>query len=126
MKLTSGKVLTLTVATVLSMNALAGDGDQRGEMRTSVEAEMRIMDTNKDGKISAAEHTTGAKQMFKGMDGNHDNRVTVAEMDATHKTMKAAGHGHTDIKASAEKSSAEKIKVADQNGDGILTAKEHE
>ena len=127
MKLTSGKALTAAIAMALSLNALAGDGtDQPGEMRTSVEAEMRIMDTNKDGKISAAEHATGAKQMFRGMDRNKDDRVTASEMDAAQQTAKAAGHGQTDLKHSAEKSSAEKIKVVDSDGDGALTAKEHE
>jgi Ca2+-binding EF-hand superfamily protein len=129
MKFTSGKFLTVAIATALATSAFAGDGeDHHGKMHGSVKAEMRIMDTNQDGKISATEHAAGAKQMFQGMDVNRDNRVTAAEMDAAKKRMKQpadASHRPADQRHAAEMSSADKIKVVDTDSDGVLTAEEH-
>jgi Ca2+-binding EF-hand superfamily protein len=79
----------------------------------------KMMDTNGDGKISRAEHAAGAKKMFAQCDANKDGIVTATEMDAA---MAAQG----EKPSAGDKSSAEKIKVIDQNGDGRLTALEHE
>jgi Ca2+-binding EF-hand superfamily protein len=79
----------------------------------------KLMDTNGDGKISRAEHAAGAKKMFTQCDANRDGIVTAAEMDAA---MAAKG----EKPARDDKSSVEKIQVIDQNGDGRLTAAEHE
>ena len=77
------------------------------------------MDANADGKLSPDEHAAGAKKMFDTMDVNKDGTVTSGEMDAAHE--KVAGQKAT----KADLSSAEKIKVVDTNGDGVLTAEEH-
>jgi Ca2+-binding EF-hand superfamily protein len=79
----------------------------------------KMMDANGDGKISRAEHAAGAKKMFAECDANHNGIVTAAEMDAAMAT-KGEKLGKDD------KSSAEKIQVIDQNGDGRLTVAEHE
>lgn len=129
MKFTSGKILAVAIAAATTSAAFAGDSQgTQSEMQSSVEAEMRVMDSNKDGKISAAEHSAGAQQMFQSMDGNQDSRVTPVEMDAAQKTLKAAdaSHGRENGKGTAEMSSIDKIKVVDKNGDGVLAAKEHE
>ena len=53
------------------------------------------------------------------MDANRDGKVTAAEMDAAYEKV-------TGKKAStSDMSAADKIKVVDTNGDGILTAAEH-
>ena len=77
------------------------------------------MDANADGMLSPDEHASGAKKMFEMMDVNKNGAVTSGEMDTAHE--KVAGHkaANTDL------SSAEKIKVVDTNGDGVLTAEEH-
>jgi Ca2+-binding EF-hand superfamily protein len=79
----------------------------------------KMMDTNGDGKVTRAEHAAGAKKMFTECDANKDGVVTAAEMDAA---MAKRG----DKAMADDKSSAEKIKVIDQNGDGKLTAAEHD
>jgi Ca2+-binding EF-hand superfamily protein len=84
-----------------------------------VDAHFSAMDTNSDGKLSPDEHAAGARKMFNTMDANKDGRVTAAEMDTAHE--KVAGKRATQ----ADLSSAEKIKVVDTDGDGILTADEH-
>lgn len=98
----------------------------------------RTMDGNGDGMVSATEHATGARAMFEKMDANGDGNVTTAEMDAGHAKMKDrddAMHGmKAGEKAKADKamdhgmkmSSAEKIAEMDSNGDGMLSASEHE
>ena len=78
----------------------------------------KMMDTNKDGRISRAEHADGAKKMFTQCDANRDGIVTAAEMEASTTAMR--GQAGVD-----DKSAAEKIQVIDQNGDGKLTVAEH-
>lgn len=85
----------------------------------SIDTEFAMMDTNKDGKISAAEHTAGARSMFEKMDADKDGKVTAAEMASGHKAVT----GHAAKKS--DMSAADKIKVVDSDGDGILTADEH-
>lgn len=82
-------------------------------------SEFRGMDSNHDGKISRDEHAASAKGMFATMDADKDGRVTAAEMDAAHERV-------TGQKAKAgDMPAAEKIKVVDKDGDGVLTADEH-
>jgi len=83
-------------------------------------AEFMHMDQNKDGKVSAAEHAAGARAMFGTMDANRDGIVTAAEMEAGHKAV--TGHAH----GMGAMSAADKIKMVDADGDGKLTAAEHD
>ena len=83
------------------------------------DAEFTMMDTNKDGRASAEEHAAGARQMFDAMDANKDGNVTAAEMDAAHERVTGAKANKTEMTA------ADKIKVIDKDGDGILSAAEH-
>ena len=82
-------------------------------------AEFTAMDTNKDGKVSADEHVGASRKMFVTMDANADGKVTAAEMDAAYQRVTGKKAKKTDM------SSADKIKVIDTDGDGILTAGEH-
>jgi Ca2+-binding EF-hand superfamily protein len=103
-------VLTCCLALVALPAVFAGgDADKH----------FKMMDTNGDGKVSRAEHAAFAKQMFLKCDANHDGIVTAAEMDAS-----AVAQGEKTSKH--DKTSAEKIQMIDQNGDGQLTAAEHE
>ncbi len=45
---------------------------------------MMKADTNKDGVITKAEHTTQANSMFAAMDTNKDGKISSAEMKARH------------------------------------------
>ena len=83
------------------------------------DVEFMKMDTNKDGKVSANEHAAGAKQMFDAMDANKDGKVTAAEMEAAHERVTGRKATNSDMSA------ADKIKVIDTDGDGVLTAEEH-
>lgn len=100
----------LLLAMLLSPAVMAGDGDKA-----------KMMDTNADGVVSTAEHSAGAKKMFDAMDANHDDNVTAAEMDARHQAKAKDGKA---VKTGT--SSADKIKTIDTNGDGQLSAAEHE
>lgn len=103
------KVIIISGLT-LSLGAIADN---------NADAQFKMMDTNSDGKLSPDEHATGARKMFDTMDANHDSKVTAAEMDVAHQKIAGAKAKKTDM------SSAEKIKVVDTNGDGILSADEH-
>jgi hypothetical protein len=145
----------------LAVPAYAGGG--KGPHGGGGHDAFKMMDSNGDGKISAAEHDAGAKKMFEMMDANKDGKVTADEMQAAHEQMMGmmgekpmGGHamgkttgggtaaGDKTVPSTAEKpvtekgpmdkggagahgmSAAEKIKVIDTNGDGVLTAAEHE
>jgi Ca2+-binding EF-hand superfamily protein len=130
MKFPAAKTLSIAIATVLFGTAIAEqkahDEMSGPDSKGAVEAEMKIMDTDKDGQISATEHAAGCQQMFQGMDANQDNRVTAAEMDAAQPPIKSQDASHGQEKGHThEMSSTEKIKVIDTDGDGVLTAQEH-
>ena len=105
MKISEKIGVALSMATLLSFAAMAGDPPK--------------MDTNGDGMISASEHAAGSQQMFDTMDANKDGNVTAAEMDAHHQTRMNEG------KSTMPMSSADKIKSKDTNGDGQLSAAEN-
>jgi Ca2+-binding EF-hand superfamily protein len=79
----------------------------------------RGMDVNHDGYISRDEHAAAAKGMFAAMDASKDGRVTAAEMDAAQERVTGRKAKTGDMAA------ADKIKVIDKDGDGVLTADEH-
>jgi Ca2+-binding EF-hand superfamily protein len=112
-------------ALAVSCAAFAGGAHPAAD---AASAEVKMMDTNKDGYVSPAEHATGAKKMFGQMDADHDGKVTAAEMDVAHKKMQGEMKGHQESapeNTGREMSSADKIKVVDANNDGTLTAQEH-
>lgn len=106
----NSKMFALIAGALVSLQALG---------HPDVEKEFSAMDADHDGKVSAAEHAAGAKAMFDKMDANHDGKVTAAEMTAAHKAI-TGQHA-----AKSEMSAADKIKVVDTDGDGVLTADEH-
>ena len=77
------------------------------------------MDTNKDGKVSAEKHAAASKKMFAMMDANRDGKVTATEMTGAYPRFTSKKARKSDMFA------AEKIKVIDTDGDGILRAEEH-
>lgn len=114
----SMKYRTWMVTAALSATA-AWAADQTPFAKRA-EAEVKSMDTNGDGKVSPEEHAAGAKRMLETIDANKDGKVTAQEMDAAHERVTGAKAGP------GEMSAAEKIKVIDADGDGVLTSAEHE
>ena len=86
---------------------------------TVIGKEFAMMDTNKDGKISAKEHRAGAKTMFEKMDASRDGTVTADEMAAAYKAVTGK------VKQKTDMSAQDKIKAVDGDADGKLTAAEH-
>jgi Ca2+-binding EF-hand superfamily protein len=106
----------------LSGVSVAADTPHMGHaVPSSAEAEVQMMDTDKDGKVSASEHALGAKAMFDAMDKDKNAVVTPAEMDAVQKATSRPG----DTPAGSKLTSAEKIKAVDTDHDGNLSADEH-
>jgi Ca2+-binding EF-hand superfamily protein len=105
----------------LTSVAAAADTPHTGHaVPSSAEAELQMMDTDKDGKVSASEHALGAKAMFDAMDKDKNAVVTTAEMDSVQKSK--ARPGET---SPGKLTSADKIKVIDTDHDGDLSADEH-
>jgi hypothetical protein len=114
------------------------------------------LDTNGDGHLSRAESAAGARRSFLQMDANRDGFVTAAEMDAAQAQRQEAairfrssppddpardpGSGaaradgsvsphdvaNAQGAASTERDSAGRIRLADRDGDGRLSAAEYE
>ena len=127
MKLSS---IGYVVGFALATSAYAGGG--------SGQAEMKMMDTDQDGSISVTEHAAGAKKMFGKMDADGDGIVTAQEMGAAHKDMPTHSEQSetvssrqpeprtSDASGKPLKSASAKIKAIDTDGDGTITAAEHE
>jgi hypothetical protein len=107
----------LTIACALVLPSLAFATDEAGA--DAIDARFKAMDLDGDGRLTPAEHAAGARRMFVAMDANGDGKVTAAEMDAAQEKITGRKAGPSDM------SSADKIKVVDADGDGILTADEH-
>jgi hypothetical protein len=92
--LMAGVVLVASVAgaNVFAHEKTMGDMDM-----------MKMMDTNHDGMVSAAEHAAYAKMMFDKCDTNHDGMVSKAEMAAGMKMMHGMGMGMQDMTNSMKK-----------------------
>lgn len=110
------------LALTISTSAFAGGANahEGHAIPPSAAAELQMMDTDRDGKLTAREHAKGARSMFDAMDADRDGSVTAAEMDAAHK-----GHNMGEKAAAGKMSSAEKIRTVDTNKDGKLSAEEH-
>ncbi len=106
------------VALLLAGPAYAHDKGDHDKDHHNAGNEIRMMDTNRDHKITADEHAEGARKMFAQMDANKDGKVTVDEMESCQAKMGFKHHG-------GEMSAADKLKVVDGNHDGVLTADEH-
>jgi hypothetical protein len=109
----------IALAAVPARIALATKPEQLG----AASAGIRRLDGDGDGKLSRAEHAEGAKKAFEAMDTNHDGKVTAAEIDAAHARVKDRRPSRS-MKAAAL-TGADKIKLMDRDGDGIITLAEH-
>ncbi len=130
-------LLCVVGGVALATTAYAGD---ESYSKGSGNAELQMMDADHDGSVSADEHAAGAKQMFQKMDADGDGIVTAQEMTAAHKDM-PTGRAESSAESSSEsatgtasrlgkserpKSAASKIKTIDTDGDGTITAAEHD
>ena len=134
MKMSPMKMLVIASSVVLAASAYAGDDESK---HGSGHAELQMMDADQDGSVSSTEHAAGAKKMFEKMDADADGIVTAKEMGAAHKDMPTARSDESSSetntgtasrigKSDRPKSSASKIKAIDSDGDGAITAAEHE
>src|SRR5260221_10346167 len=83
-------VIGLTVAGgfIASQAAFANDDMKKEDGKMMMRDDMMAkMDTNHDGKISAAEHAAYPKRMFDNADTNHDGMLSKDEVEAAHKKM---------------------------------------
>jgi Ca2+-binding EF-hand superfamily protein len=119
--------MTAMCGLALSSYAIA---NEKGTHTGMVGSEMKMMDTDNDGKITRDEHNSGARKMFEMMDSNKDGKVTATEMDAAREQMMGkksdrAGDKMADKTGKAMMSSQDKIKMIDTNNDGAISAEEH-
>ncbi len=82
------------------------------------EDRFKEMDSNSDGRVTAAEHETAAATKFGAADANKDGSLTKGELTGFMVDEK----GKSGRKA--EKKSDKKISKLDANGDGVLTQQE--
>jgi Ca2+-binding EF-hand superfamily protein len=109
------KSLLSLILITFGMTCFAHGGGMDG-----MDKKFKDMDTDHDGKISAAEHAAGAAAMFNMLDGNHDGKVTADEMQSHMNNMEMGKKMKHE-----EMSAKDKIAKIDTDGDGALTAQEH-
>jgi Ca2+-binding EF-hand superfamily protein len=107
-------LLAISLCTGLTLASVAFAADD------SVTAQMKAMDTNGDGMVSANEHADYARAQFQAMDADHNGQVTVAEMDAWRKAQIKGK-----APANLQPSSVTLIKSLDSNNDGTVSAEEY-
>jgi Ca2+-binding EF-hand superfamily protein len=76
--------------TVSSRQPEPGTSDASGKPLKSASAEIKAIDTDADGAITAAEHEAGSKKMFGKMDKDGNGKLTAAEIQAGHDRMMTA------------------------------------
>lgn len=115
------------LALLCSLSAAVAGANERGDR-------FKSMDADGDGMVSASEHAAAVKKMFGEMDANGDGKVTAAEMDAMHGMrgmqgmhgMKSGSRSDSGKAMGHAMSSSEKIAKMDTNGDGMMSASEHD
>jgi Ca2+-binding EF-hand superfamily protein len=108
--LIAGAVLVVSMAAsnVFAHEKMMGDMDM-----------MKMMDTNHDGMVSAAEHAAYAKMMFDKIDTNHDGMVSQTEMTAGMKMMQGMGMHKGKMGNDHDADDSMKKSGAVKNGDGM-------
>ena len=124
-------------------------GTPMGSGMMVMPATMGMIDSDRDGSISAQEHAAAAKAKFDRLDVDGDGRITAAEWSAAHQAMPrggagirrgqgmagagmpampgmaAGGMGMGAMGMGPWHSSAEWLGLMDRDGDGRVSAAEH-
>jgi EF hand domain-containing protein len=80
---------TVTAAEMsAAQERVTGKKAQPGDMPAA--DKIKVIDTDHDGALSAAEHAAGSRTMFDAMDADKDGALTEAEMAAGHAKMMPA------------------------------------
>lgn len=87
-----------------------------GGVRAAIAARIKALDSDADGRISAAEHDAIGQNAFAKMDRDGNGNVSVAEIDA----MRSAA-----ANAQGLPTAVEVMARVDSDGDGQLSAAEH-
>jgi Ca2+-binding EF-hand superfamily protein len=59
----------------------------QGDKKMSASDKIKVVDTNGDGQLSAAEHAAGSAAMFDKMDTDHNGSLSAAEWKAGHAAL---------------------------------------
>ena len=82
---------------------------------------IKAMDTDGDGKLSAAEHAAGAKEMFGKMDKSGDGNLSKTEMNEGHDKMMSKDKAMKDD-AWKDKEKGTSADMTDHSGHDAATA----
>lgn len=104
------------IRTCFLMVAVTLAGSAVAQAPESIEDRFQGMDTNRDGRVSAEEHTAAAQAMFKQLDADLDGKISVDEMRLARKAMN---------ESVTEEQARQAIASMDKNGDGKVDAEEH-
>ena len=99
-----------------------GKGGGMGHGMGGPGAMFAMADEDGDGTVTRAEFTAMTAKHFDQVDADHDGKVTRAEADAAHKVMMAAMGGR--MKGRMEGAMGERLRSADKDGDGAISAEE--
>jgi hypothetical protein len=95
----SNSLIAAALVVALPLGAFAGDKDKtQAPMGTAAKAQFDMLDTNRDGRISAAEASSDSKIVFSTADKNGDGYLDGAEY--SHRDMVNDSMPRTDVPAS--------------------------
>ena len=121
--LKAGMLFVLMAGLVsLGANAQAPGGNKDRQQPPSTEELIKMMDSNKDGKLSKEEVKGPLKDDFSKIDTNKDGFLTKAELDKAPKPESKGGKQEASKKK--EPSIDELIKTMDANTEGKLSKEE--
>jgi Ca2+-binding EF-hand superfamily protein len=122
-------MLFVLMASLVSLgaNAQAPGGNKDRQQPPSTEELIKMMDSNKDGKLSVKEVKGPLKDDFSKIDTNKDGFITKAELDKAPKPNGKGGKQQGQQQSNSEKKEPnmeELIKMMDSNKDGKLSKEE--
>jgi EF hand len=82
------KVLALSAIGLMCVAQPVHAGEHYESMSNKIDEKFEMMDTNRDGSISAQEHETGTKQMFADADTSGDHMLSRTEVTKHMENMK--------------------------------------
>ena len=110
----------VTSAEMDARHAKMMKGEHKGMDMKSAD-KIKAMDTDGDGKLSAAEHAAGANEMFGKMDKDGDGKLSKAEMNEGHDKMMSKDKAMKDD-AWKDKEKGTSADMTDHSGHDAATA----
>ena len=119
-------LISTALATIITVTALYASADsdmkkEHGKTHKEKGGMIKMMDSDKDGKVTESEFMSSSKERFGKIDADNDGSVTKEEIESHHKDMKEK-HEMKKKEMSAKRD--ERFGKMDSDGDGSISKEE--